>query len=371
MKMEITAGELSKALQLIVPLADGYGVPLMGAVLIGEDGLVGGSMDTKVTVQPGGERTGRAAIEMRALAALARRVEPDRLMAIDASDGAGLASVRFDAAHYRFSQYDASPYPEFPPVPDVMQAVGNSGLVEALRSIAFAMCTEETRYYLNGVYLCRDDSGDGAIAVATDGHCMAYAPVALQIAEGEDHVILPLPIVRYLIKRKQGPVTAGFDAARRVARMEWPGVHLDFRLIDGKYPDWRKIVPDLSGDDCGAIDIDRDAMLLVLRRLASVSIAQNPYRQVVLQPDPAEGRLQMLLQASSEYESGESLAAGFSGQIGRRAFNFRYLIEVLTRFPAGATVFMEAKGEGQMPRPVLFSSEMSSLRVIVMPQRIR
>lgn len=111
--------------------------------------------------------------------------------------------------------------------------------------VVHAMSTEETRYYLNGVFLHLRDGGDTLGAVATDGHRLALNSVpAPEILGGfpEPGVIVPRETVPILMKMADGkPLTLTVTEGK--IRAEIDGETLVSRLIDGTFPDYQRVIP--------------------------------------------------------------------------------------------------------------------------------
>lgn len=104
--------------------------------------------------------------------------------------------------------------------------------------------TEETRYYLNGVYLCQKPGGDTLRAVATDGHRMAVIDSQIPATLG-DGAILPTGLVGTILAlvdaKANEPVTLMLAGQR--ARIVTGQVQIDAKLIDGTFPDYTKVIP--------------------------------------------------------------------------------------------------------------------------------
>src|ERR1700723_3132848 len=115
----------------------------------------------------------------------------------------------------------------------------------------FAMSTEETRYYLNGIYLhtAKNKNVEVLRAVATDGHRLARVEMPAPAgAKGIPGIILPrktVTEVRKLIEESQGDIEIALSEAK--VRFTFDGVVLTSKLIDGTFPDYERVIP--SGND--------------------------------------------------------------------------------------------------------------------------
>ncbi|MBT4880893.1 MAG: DNA polymerase III subunit beta [Alphaproteobacteria bacterium] len=124
--------------------------------------------------------------------------------------------------------------------------------VKVLRSLLertrFAISTEETRYYLNGIYLHTAEVGGKKIlkAVATDGHRLAQVEVSdVKTPEGMPGVIIPRKTVNELLRileHVEGKVEVSLSETN--ISFSCDGILLTSRLIDGTFPDYEKVIPD-------------------------------------------------------------------------------------------------------------------------------
>lgn len=148
-----------------------------------------------------------------------------------------------------FETYDVS---EFPPVPIVDGPEYNvTGFAAALKQVSYAMALNDIRYYLNSV--CLDVTDSTIDVVATDWHRMAW--VSLAYVPG-------LPVGQYIIPREAVKHCAGDVVRLSKEYLQCGG--LGTKLIDGNYPDWRRVVPKPSQ----VATIDTAALLKALTTLA-------------------------------------------------------------------------------------------------------
>ncbi len=136
----------------------------------------------------------------------------------------------------------------------------------------FAISTEETRYYLNGIYFHTIETG-GKLklrSVATDGHRLARAEIdAPAGSEGMPGIIIPRKTVSELQKLVDVPdVTVAIELSDTKIRFTIGGVVLTSKLIDGTFPDYQRVIP--TGNDKRLI-IDRETFARAVDRVSTVS----------------------------------------------------------------------------------------------------
>ncbi|MFG1371513.1 DNA polymerase III subunit beta [Xanthobacter oligotrophicus] len=147
---------------------------------------------------------------------------------------------------------------------------------DVLARVAPFMSTEDTRYYLNGVLL--EAEGDKLLAVATNGaqlgrveRTVPEAATAISAAGFvglKSSCIIPSDMVRAVLAHIRGPVTVALSSAPLVCRVEGDGLTITGKLIDGVYPDYRRILEEPK--DIG-YEIDRLSLLSALARLKAIS----------------------------------------------------------------------------------------------------
>src|SRR5262249_42652343 len=132
-----------------------------------------------------------------------------------------------------------------------------------------AISTEETRYYLNGLYLHTTDKT--LRGVATDGHRLAW--LDLPMPAGSDampDIIVPAKIVAILLKllkRKPAPETVLLRLSDRLVEILLPNLSLTAKLIDGTFPDYLRIIPPASGN---TVIVDTDNLRQALVRIEAL-----------------------------------------------------------------------------------------------------
>ncbi len=231
------------------------------------------------------------------------------------------------------------------------------GIVDRTR---FAISTEETRYYLNGIYL---HSADGIMrAVATDGHRLARVEAPLpEGAEGMPGVIVPRKTVselRKLIDETEGDVEIALSDTK--IRYAFDKVELTSKLIDGTFPDYERVIP--SGNT-KMMQVDCKVFANAVDRVST--IATEKMRAVKMAIAPGT----MTLSASSQ-DSGsavEEIEIGYDNDAIEIGFNSRYLLDISGQIESGQARFEMA--DASSPTIVRDVEDDSALYVL-MPMRV-
>lgn len=214
----------------------------------------------------------------------------------------------------------------------VMQRDGGAGITVEADDLArlidktrFAISTEETRYYLNGLYLHTvSDGGTPRLrAVATDGHRLALAEMeAPEGAAGAPGVIVPRKTVgevRRLLDDASGPVQLQVSAQK--VRLEFGQASLTSKVIDGSFPDYVRVIP--KNNDKTAL-IDNALFKQAVDRVATISAEKS--RSVKLAVEP--GRIVFTVRNMEAGQAVEELDVDYEGEPFEIGFNARYLLDV-------------------------------------------
>jgi DNA polymerase-3 subunit beta len=261
------------------------------------------------------------------------------------------------------------PADDFPAIPTFDEkgfAVFEPDLLsDMIDKTLFAVSTDETRYYLNGVYLETGGKDKGLLRmVATDGHRLCVverdAPAATKLGL-TGGVILPRKAVgelKKLLAEKPEEVHVAIRDRNAVVRAG--GTTLTIRLIDGEFPDYTRVIPTACDK---AARIDRDAFAHALRRISIVSAEMTRGVKVALSADA----LELSAQNPSLGEAKETLPAAYAGKDLEIGFNARFFLDVLGVIAPGE-VILEFSDELS---PALIRAETAEgFKSVIMPMRL-
>lgn len=218
------------------------------------------------------------------------------------------------------------PADEFPVLEDIQTDIAfevpQSRLRTLIEHTAFAMAQQDVRYYLNGLLL---ESRDNALrAVATDGHRLAlYDSTAGDGLPDGKQVIIPRKGVlelQRLLGDSEDPVKIAFGSNH--VCVELNGLRYTSKLIDGRFPDYERVMP--SGGD-KVVAADRQGLRQALTRISILS--NEKYRGVRLGVSP--GTLRIQTQNPDKEEAEEEVQVEYAGEELEVAFNVNYLLDVL------------------------------------------
>ncbi|MEW6331170.1 MAG: DNA polymerase III subunit beta [Pseudomonadota bacterium] len=201
--------------------------------------------------------------------------------------------------------------------------LGQKALRKLLEQTHFCMAQQDVRYYLNGLLL--EVSNKKVRAVATDGHRMAVSEIALdKDTKGEKQIIVPRKGVQEMLRLlgdTDEPVELEFGANHLRARTS--GLIFTSKLIDGRYPDYNKVIPTKQSKK---INLNRDVFRETLGRVAILS--SEKYRGVRLSLNSKA--LRFTAHNPEQEEAQEEITTDYSGEGMEIGFNVNYMIEAIS-----------------------------------------
>jgi DNA polymerase-3 subunit beta len=238
----------------------------------------------------------------------------------------------------------------------------------ALRTIIdhtrFAISTEETRYYLNGIYLHAAEADGTPVlrAVATDGHRLARVDIPLpEGAEGMPGVIVPRKTVnelRKLVDETDAGIETGLSESRICFTFD--DSVLTSKLIDGTFPDYEKVIP--VGND-KVVDVACKAFEAAVDRVSTISTDKS--RAVKLRLIP--GGLTLSATSADAGTATEEIEARYTGEPLEIGFNARYVIDIAQQIEGEDIRFVLADAAS----PVLVQDTTDASAVyVLMPMRV-
>lgn len=239
-----------------------------------------------------------------------------------------------------------------------------ASLARIIEEVSFAISTEETRYYLNGIYWhCRQADGASLLtAVATDGHRLSR--VEMPAPEGTADmpgVIVPRKTVAELArmaKDAEGDLTIELSSTK--IRVTAGAATLTSKLIDGQFPDYQRVIP--SANDKVAT-IDRETFQRAVDRVSTISSERGRAVKLAM----SDAGLALSVTNPDSGSATEELEPEYDGPPIEIGFNARYLLDVLGIL-GGDTITMKLAEPGA---PAIFQRTAGTdLLIVLMPMRV-
>ena len=353
MKLLISRNDLSRALTSVGGVIQSRNtIPILANVLLSaEDGrltVTATDLDIIATDVAAAEieQAGSICVDAKLLADIAKKAgKGDLSLALE--NGQLVAT----SGRSRFS-LQTLPTADFPSLGEgEYSATFELDLAALLAPVAFAMSTEEVRYYLNGVFL---HTTDGVItAVATDGHRLSRNKGA--VVPEFAGIIIPRKAVGLLPK---GTVTVSVsDAKIRVSAGDFV---LTSKLIDGTFPDYQRVIP--TGND-KKIVFGSDDMRQAAGRVSVISTERGRAVKLTF----TDGTATLAVSNPDHGVATDEINVSYDGDKIDIGFNANYLAEMVGIFPAGdITLALADSGS-----PSVFTSDKAEgLLTVLMPMRV-
>lgn len=254
---------------------------------------------------------------------------------------------------------------EFPPLPEVGDeffTLGSDVLRSMIQKTSFAVSTEETRHFLNGVYF--NVTPDLVRMVATDGKRLAVATQQQEKSaeEKEIGVIVPTKAVSNIAR------TFTDDEDVRIALLEnqiafaMQNMTLISRLIEGEYPDYQAVMAPAMSNEI-KLSVNTEYLFSVIRR---VSLLANP-KTPSIRMEARDSELNVSASTPELGEAQEMMQVNIEGGNVEIAFNARFVMDVLRNIEADEVLF---KFRDSLSPVLVTPSEEDNYMCVIMPMRL-
>ncbi|OYU74189.1 MAG: DNA polymerase III subunit beta, partial [Alphaproteobacteria bacterium PA3] len=308
------------------------------------------------------EVAGSTTVSAHTLFDIVRKLPEGTQVSLTASDG----KMQVVAARSRYS-LNTLPRDDFPIIAEgelpTKFELPAATLRQMIDKTRFAISTEETRYYLNGIFLHVGDDGQPVLkAAATDGHRLARVTVPRpEGAEGMPDIIIPRKCVaelRKLLDEVEGTVEVTLSSTK--IRFGLGTAVLTSKLIDGTFPDYNRVIP--TGND-KILKIDPKAFMSGVDRVSTIALEKTRAVKMALEPD----RITLSVTSPENGTAAEEVSGEYGSEGFEIGFNARYLMDILSQIES-ETVEVHLADAGA---PTLIrENESSRALYVLMPMRV-
>ena len=372
MKLSIERGTILKALAQAQSVVERRNtIPILANVLIEAEGNQASFRATDLDIEVVDrcpamvERAGATTVSAVMLHEIVRKLPDGALVHLVADASAGRLTVTAGRSTFNLATL---PKEDFPVMATSEYSSNFSAKAPVLRRLfdkaKFAISTEETRYYLNGVYMHTAKGEDGPVlrCVATDGHRLARIDAPLPSgAEAMPGVIVPRKTVAELRKLlDDDDAEIAVSVSETKVRFATPGVMLTSKVIDGTFPDYSRVIP---VNNTKRLEVDASEFAKAVDRVATVSSERS--RAVKLTLD--EDRLILSVNSPDSGAAEEELAVAYGDEPLEIGFNAKYLLEIAAQVDRENAVFLfNSAGDPTLMR----EGNDASAIYVVMPMRV-
>ena len=372
MKISIERGALLKAVSQAQSVVERRNtIPILANVLIEAEGdraqFRATDLDIEVVDRATAhvERAGATTVAATTLHEIVRKLPDGALITLTADNASGRLTVEAGRSNFSLATLPKEDFPVMASSDYDSNFSAPAGILRRLFDKSkFAISTEETRYYLNGVYMHVADGDGGRVlrCVATDGHRLARIDAPLPDgADGMPGVIVPRKTVGELRKLlDEDDMKIAVSVSETKVRFATPDITLTSKVIDGTFPDYTRVIPQ---GNTRRLEVDAAEFAKAVDRVATVSSERS--RAVKMQLD--EDRLILSVNAPDSGAAEEELAVAYGDERLEIGFNAKYLLEIASQVDRENAVFLfNSSGDPTLMRE---GDDLSAIYV-VMPMRV-
>ncbi len=372
LKVEIKRADLLKSLNYTQSVVERRGtIPILSNIRLeaAEGGLKLTSTDMDISVEDKAEASlsteGATTVPAHTFFDIIRKLPEGKSITIDkAADDAKL-TIKCGSSRFSLSTL---PVTDFPVMDEgdlthhfSLPAAELHNLIEKTR---FAVSTEETRYYLNGVYMhtTEEDGNKVLRTVATDGHRLARLETSVPDgASGMPGIIIPRKTIgelRKLTEETDGAIEISLSETK--IRFRAGDTVLISKLIDGTFPDYSRVIP--SGND-KIMEVNCKELSSAVDRVSVIATEKS--RGIKLHI--SQGNVKLAANSPEQGTASEDLDVTYSADEIETGFNSRYLLDMLAQIEGDSVQFVLA--ESTAPALVRDPGDVGAVYVI-MPMRV-
>ncbi len=354
-------------------------IPILSNVLLRAEGselaLTATDMDIEIVESVAADvvMSGATTAPAHTLYDIVRKLAEGAQVELSLSEEGTMLSLRSGRAHFKLGCLPPDDYPQIAGGELKHRfEVAAADLRSLIDRTRFAISTEETRYYLNGIFLHATETkpGDGSAvpgiavlrSVATDGHRLAR--MEMPLPDGADTmpgIIVPRKTVneiRKLIDEAADRIELAISENK--IRFSFDTIVVTSKLIDGTFPDYERVIP--TGND-KMLEVDARQFARAVDRVATISTEKSRAVKLAVMP----GNLTLSATSPDAGSAQEELEVAYDDQALEIGFNSRYLLDITQQIEGDGARFTMA--DAAAPTLVRDTADASALYVL-MPMRV-
>lgn len=341
-------------------------LPILANVLLRKTGgrIEFTTSDLEIQVRTADELGGddgsfQTTVGARKLIDILRSLPADQIVSLSAAQN----KLTLQAGKSRFT-LQTLPAEDFPLVNEAADfgpafSVPQKVLRNLVNQVHFAMAVHDIRYYLNGILFIAE--GKQLTLVATDGHRLALAQATLDAEVPKQEVILPrktvLELLR-LLRDEDTPIEMQF--AGNQARFSFSGMEFVTKLVEGKFPDFNRVIPK---NHKNSVILGRAPLLASLQRAAILT--SEKFKGVRINIEP--GSLRIASSNAEQEEAKEELEIDYGGDAIEIGFNVTYLMDALANM---SCEMVKLELQDTAASALFTVPDQPGFKYVVMPMRI-
>ena len=372
MKVTVERAELLRSLSHVHRVVERRNtIPILANVLIRAErsklSFKATDLDLEVIETIGGEVSpgGVTTVPAHMFYEIVRKLPEGTQIVLEASGDRAVLTIRAGRSRFTLQTLPESDFPDIA-AGDMTHkfTLAAADLKRLIEKTQFAISTEETRYYLNGIYLHTAGAGANVMlrAVATDGHRLAQVELPAPAgAEGMPGIIVPRKTVnemQRLIEDGNGEIAVELSAAK--IRFTLGDVVLTSKLIDGTFPDYGRVIP-LGNDKL--LEVEKKGFEQAVDRVSTIASERGRAVKLSL----TAGRLVLSVTNPDSGSATEELEVTYEADPIDIGFNSRYQLDIAAQIEGEAAVLKLADPGS----PTLIQDkEAKGALYVLMPMRV-
>jgi DNA polymerase-3 subunit beta len=221
-------------------------------------------------------------------------------------------------ANFQLKSMASEKFPEFPVSGTDYFEISIKNFKEMINQTVFAVSDDETRFFMNGVYL--EKAENKIVMVATDGRRLAYIEKETENIKDFPGIIIPPKILNVITKRAGDEGLIAISVTDKIIFVRFGSYNFSSFLLDGQFPNYRKVIPE---EQTYSLSVKRNEMLDALRRV-SLLVEQKSHR-IYLGLKP--GVMEIYSEEGEIGDAKEEIPCKYDGEEISLALNYRYIEE--------------------------------------------
>ena len=322
-------------------------------------------LDITETVAADVGQPGATTLPAHVLYDIVRKLPDGAQVSLEASGDNGQLLLRSGRSRFTLQSLPESDFPDLNAADLTHRFILPAGdLKRMIDKTQFAISTEETRYYLNGIFMHTTDVGGHIMlrAVATDGHRLARIELPAPVGSGGmPGVIIPrkaVAEVQKLVEDINAEIIIEISTTK--ARFTFGDVVLTSKLIDGTFPDYARVIP--AGNDKRLI-VERAQFAEAVDRVSTISSERGRAVKLSL----TDGRLTLTVTNPDSGSATEELEVDYDSGDLDIGFNARYLLDITAQLDSDTALFKLADSGSPT---VIQDRDGAAALYVLMPMRV-
>jgi DNA polymerase-3 subunit beta len=257
---------------------------------------------------------------------------PDREIEFEVRDGKLTIKPVGTSIDFQLKSISSDKFPEIKDAEGLNWfALAQADVLEMIGQTIFSVSDDETRYYMNGVYLER--KGDNLAMVATDGRRLSYIEKKAENVPEFAGIIIPPKALNLIKKLASGQGTMNLAISDKQLYVQFDNQKIHSNLIEGQFPNYSRVIPESQSFSIG---LKKDDFIEALKRVSL--LAEQKAKRIYL--TVSEGNLMVNTEESEMGMAKEEIPCEYQGPLTTMALNYVFLTDPL-RVLAGDRITLE------------------------------